>query len=165
MNTQTPSKSETPQANSEKTSRVGIFVFIIFIVTVMVTVNYFAKIPLREPDTPKISWGTDYEQGLALAKTEGKAILLCFTTTWCPPCNQMKKTTYHDAEVVALTKDKFISIMIDTDVQQSLAMQLNTSGVIPAFYLLNTEGTFVSQFTGYHTGEAFLKKLNSFLED
>jgi thiol:disulfide interchange protein len=164
MKNQTPSSIDISQAKPEKTSKAGIFLFVIFAVAVMATINHLSKMPLVEPDTPKIAWGSDYDEGLKLAKTENKPVLLCFTATWCPPCNQMKKTTYHDAKVVALTEDKFIPILIDTDVQPALAMRLNDSGGIPAYYLLNSEGIFVSQFIGYHDGKTFLKKLKSFLD-
>src|SRR5579859_2145479 len=42
---------------------------------------------------------SDYEKALQIAKKENKKVLLFFTASWCPPCQQMKRNTLPNKDV------------------------------------------------------------------
>jgi len=109
-----------------------------------------------------INWNSNYQSAMELAQKEKKPVLLVFSATWCPPCQNMKKTTYHDPAVVKVAQG-FIPIMVDTDENVDLAQQYGVSG-IPCYFLLRPDGTQIDSFVGYHKASDFAAKLKIALE-
>ena len=126
-------------------------------IAIMLFTNQFNS--RNEPDTPAVIWGNDYQGALQQAKEQNKPILLAFHASWCPPCQEMKKTTYHDSEVIAIS-ESFIRVMIDIDSQQSLADQYNIQG-IPTYVILAPDGTKIKTFTNYHSPTDFIAQLKT----
>jgi thiol-disulfide isomerase/thioredoxin len=118
--------------------------------------------PPNVPDTPAIIWGHDYQAALEQQKTQNKPILLAFHASWCPPCREMKKTTYHNPEVLEISKS-FICVMIDYDTQKSLVDQYSIRA-IPAYVMLRPDGTTIESFVGYHPPTDFLAKLKTAIQ-
>ena len=114
--------------------------------------------PVEESNqSPGIPWNLDYQAGMKLAQQQNKPILLVFTTTWCPPCLQMKEKVYPDPEVIK-TAQAFVPILIDPDVQGGLARQYQAT-FIPTYFILRPDGAQIDQFVGYHEAPEFIEKL------
>ena len=111
------------------------------------------------PDTPSVIWGRDHQAALNQAKQQNKPLLIAFHASWCPPCRQMKKTTYHDPEVIKMS-ESFIRLIIDSDAQPAIANIYNVRG-IPAYVILRPDGSKIKSFTGYHSPADFIAKLKT----
>ncbi len=93
-------------------------------------------------------FGTNYDEALAIAKKEGKPVVLVFSATWCPPCQSMKKKVYPSTEVKPL-HDKFVWAYLDVDVETNgkTAQKYGVEG-IPHIQFLNSEGKEVDKLVG-----------------
>jgi thiol:disulfide interchange protein len=84
-------------------------------------------------------------------------VLLYFTAPWCGPCQQMKSTTFANADVQQALA-KYVLVKLDIDEQQSLAARYSVSG-IPAFRLIDAEGNATRSVEGYMDAEGMLRWL------
>jgi thiol:disulfide interchange protein DsbD len=62
----------------------------------------------------------DYEQALALAKKEGKPLLIDFTGWACVNCRRMEENVWTNEEVLGLMKDKFVVVSLYVDERRLL---------------------------------------------
>ena len=113
------------------------------------------------PNSPSVTWNTDYQQALQTAAQLNKPVLLAFHASWCAPCQQMKHSTYHDPAVIAIS-EKFVPVIIDSDTNRDLCRQYNVSG-IPAYVILAPDGAVLSSFAGYRNPEQFIAQLKKYL--
>ena len=157
---QSPSNVQKPQCPACSCFSRHWFWFSIAVL-VMIAIIIFTNQAdsLNEPDTPAIIWGHDYQAALEQQKTQNKPILLAFHASWCPPCREMKETTYHNPEVIEFSKS-FIRVIIDCDTQKSLVDRYNIQG-IPAYVILHPDGTTIESFVGYHSPTDFIAKLKT----
>ena len=80
-----------------------------------------------------------YQEGIALAKKEGKPVCLIFYTDWCPHCTNYSRV-FHDAEVVETSK-KFVMIRLNKDKNAELSGRYAADGqYIPRTYFLSSAG-------------------------
>lgn len=107
----------------------------------------------------KISWRSDYTEAMADAKLQNKPVLLAFTTSWCPPCKEMKKRVYPDPEVVR-TVSGFVAVLIDPEKATDLAREYRVEGY-PIYIVLTPEGERVSTILGYKKATDFVRLLRS----
>jgi len=114
-----------------------------------------------EPDSPAIVWNSDYQAGIDQAKNQNKPVLIAFHASWCPPCKEMKRVTYHDPEVIQ-TADNFIRVMIDVDKQKNIANKYNI-GPIPAYVILDSNGAVIDTFNSYRSPDKFIALLRAAL--
>ena len=93
-----------------------------------------------------LPWSAD---AFTRAAREAKPVLLSITAAWCRACHEMDRTTYADAEVAALVRDRFIAVRVDTDRRPDINERYNLGGWPTTAFLtpdgeLITGGTFVA---------------------
>jgi thioredoxin-related protein len=106
-------------------------------------------------------WLTDLDEGIKVAKTEKKAILVDFTgSDWCGWCIRLKKEVFDQKEFAAATKD-FVLVELDYPQKKkqpaeekaknkALAEKFAIEG-FPTIMLLDSNGEPFAQ-TGYEAG-------------
>lgn len=149
---------QPPQSGSSGAWR-WIFAAVVALILVVFFTNQQGNQTAYDEDAPAVSWRSDYAAAMQQAKDDNKPVLLAFHASWCGPCNQMKKTTYHDADVMTQAEN-YITVMIDVDNQNDVAGEYQVSG-IPAYIILSPEGEVQERFVGYHPPDSFAKKLKN----
>ena len=160
---QSSSDDQNPQCSvCSCSSRHWYWFAIVALVVIAIVIFTDQSDSINEPDTPAIIWEHDYQAALEQQKTQNKPILLAFHASWCPPCREMKETTYHNPEVIEFSKS-FIRVIIDYDTQKNIADQYDIQN-IPAYVILHSDGTTIESFVGYHSPAEFISKLKTAIQ-
>ena len=106
---------------------------------------------------------TSYRKALSESEKTGKPIILIFSATWCPPCQNMKKNVYPSADVTPF-HDKFIWAYLDADDNQNekAAKKFSVNG-IPHIEFLDKTGESLDKQVGGSQPASFAKKLETLL--
>ena len=99
-----------------------------------------------------------YDQGMKLGRSRSKHIMVNFYADWCRYCKQMFKETFADDQVRAELRKNFVSIKVDTEAQQSLAMDYSVRG-LPTIWFLKSNGEKLAPVPGFVPPEQFLNIL------
>lgn len=94
-----------------------------------------------------INW-YGYDEGMAIAKSEGKKIYLNFHADWCKYCVKMEKTTFKSGKVIDYLKENYIAIHVNADKEQNLKIKYRVSG-LPSNWFIQKNGTPITQLPGY----------------
>jgi thioredoxin-related protein len=139
----------------------------------LVTCSVAALVSTAFASAPE-GWHTDVDAAIALAKKEGKSVMLEFTgSDWCPPCMMMKKKVFSKEEFVNTASKDFVLVHLDfpkadkelAEKNQPYADKYEIEG-FPTVVLLDGEGkefdrSFASE---YPDVEPFLAHLKEALE-
>ncbi|RJQ61030.1 MAG: DUF255 domain-containing protein [Desulfobacteraceae bacterium] len=105
-----------------------------------------------------------YDDGLALAKKQGKKVFLYFWADWCQYCKKMEEETLSKKEVAALLGKNYIPVKINMDADQRLASQYFVRG-LPTTWFLSETGEKISNLPGYVAHDLFLPILDYIQSD
>tara|TARA_R110000850_G_scaffold169794_1_gene295068 strand:+ start:254 stop:796 length:543 start_codon:yes stop_codon:yes gene_type:complete len=90
----------------------------------------------------------DYASAAQAAKAANKPLVVIFSATWCPPCQQMKKSVYPSREV-APYHNTFVWAYLDADDPKNKAlMTQNRVNGIPHIAFENASGNHIGKLTG-----------------
>jgi thioredoxin 1 len=109
-----------------------------------------------------IKWQKNLDQALEAAKKSNQLLILDFYADWCPPCNQMEKSTYSDSRVIEQLKN-YIPVKIDIDKKPKPAnkydgnARANGGSGIPATIILDADGNQLAKVHGYQTPEELIE--------
>ena len=118
----------------------------------------------------EIAWLHNIDSARVVAAEEDKPIMIDFMAEWCPPCQQMEKTTFLHREVIAGSQD-FIPVRIDVDEQPEVAVKYNGNarkygGVgIPNMLFIDSQDQRLRHKIGYRDGEQLLAVMDSVLTE
>ncbi|HVZ22746.1 MAG TPA: DUF255 domain-containing protein, partial [Vicinamibacterales bacterium] len=93
-----------------------------------------------------LPWSSD---AFERAARERKPVLLSITAAWCRACHEMDRTTYADAAVAALARQRFVAVRVDSDRRPDINDRYNLGGwpttafLTPAGALIGG-GTFIA---------------------
>ena len=122
-------------------------------------------------------WGIDFAHAKALAKEEGRFILLDFTgSDWCPPCIQLDKDVFQKAAFRDYAKKNLVLVTLDfpqrgnldealVEQNRYLARKFKVQGY-PTIIILNPQGEEVGRHMGYRPGgvQSYLEFLESVID-
>jgi thiol:disulfide interchange protein len=119
-------------------------------------------------------WETDVDAAIALAKKDGKSVMLEFTgSDWCPPCIMMEKKVFSKPEFVKAASKDFVLVHLDfpkgdkelAEKNKPYADKYEIEGY-PTVILLDSEGKEFTRFfaSQYPDVDKFLAHLKGSLE-
>jgi len=93
---------------------------------------------------PGVQWHDYSEEIIQQAAAQGKPVIIDFYADWCAPCREFEELTFHDSEVVAQAKNKFLMIKVDVTtggnpLHQKLLKRYDVKGV-PTIIFLDPKG-------------------------
>lgn len=116
-----------------------------------------------------------YDQGLQVAKSEKKPILVDFYTDWCGWCKKMDRDTYGNQEVIKLLKEQFVIVKVNAESKNSLEIK-DTNGnkkteaqiarefkvsAFPITWFLRPTGEQITYVPGFYPADNFLPVLTT----
>jgi thiol:disulfide interchange protein len=101
-----------------------------------------------------VAWTKDPAAGFERAVEQKRPVLLYFTASWCPPCQQMKATTFTSAEVAQALSD-CVAVKVDVDENRQMAAEHNVR-TIPHMKLVSPDGKLIRQKGGYMSPDQFI---------
>lgn len=113
----------------------------------------------------ELIWVKNLEEGLALAKQEGKPVLIDFWAEWCAICKEIDHYTLRDPAVEEALK-RYVTIKIDlTDPntgENQVIMQSYKIPGLPLIVFYDTQGRLLEQkkITGFINKEDFLQHIS-----
>jgi len=116
--------------------------------------------------------GVSYKEAIDGNKKNGKPILLEFYADWCLPCLEMEKTVFKDPAVIKELKNNFYFVRLNTEKEQEIFCEGETMPIldcldlweipgIPAFAILNKDGSLKHITTGAFENKPFLNLLKA----
>ncbi len=104
-----------------------------------------------------------FEQALERAREQDKVVMVDFFATWCPPCKQLDKTTWKDADVIAWLEQETVALKIDAEKEAQLARRFRLEGY-PTMLFVDPDGSEIDRILGYRDAAAFLGEAQDMLE-
>ncbi|MDP4199243.1 MAG: thioredoxin family protein [Bacteroidota bacterium] len=101
-----------------------------------------------------------FEAAKKLAATEHKKVMVDFYTGWCGWCKVLDRNTYSDEHVGQIADAKFVSIKIDAEHGEgvALAKQYKVSGY-PTIIFFAPDGEVIDRVVGYEDASSFARSL------
>lgn len=84
--------------------------------------------PTDRPTILPVQWLDWSPEAFARAAKEHKPILLAISTTWCPCCVEMDRTSYADRAVTALINERFVPVRVDADERPDVSDRYDFGG-------------------------------------
>ncbi len=120
--------------------------------------------PVATVEAVEPHWEAWSKTAFERAQRERKLLLVSVQAGWCHWCHVMNATTYRDARVVALLRERFVTIRVDQDNRPDLAERYADWGW-PATGLLTPEARTIVNLRGHQPVERFLALLHELVND
>ena len=105
---------------------------------------------------------TDFAQGMAQAKAQGKAVLVDAWAPWCHTCLSMQNYVLNDPSLASLS-ERVVLVELDTDKDENAGfLQSYKVSVWPTFFIIDPA---TSKAAGIWPGSASAKEFRGFVED
>lgn len=77
-------------------------------------------------------------------------MLVVVTAPWCTYCRKMFRETFVDGNVAALVNDRFLPVVVDTDVNRRLGESLGVQS-LPTTLVISPDRTILSTVSGFQS--------------
>ena len=103
----------------------------------------------------QIQWHNNYELAKAVAKSEGKLLLIDFWAIWCGPCQNMDRKLWTASEMDSISQ-RFVAYKMDIDSETALANRYSIKS-IPRVVLITPDEEIIWDKTGFSSNLEYLK--------
>lgn len=90
----------------------------------------------------RLRWGDWGEEAFALARAQGRPLLLALTARWCLACRRMDEETWSHPGVAAAVERATVPLKVDADARPDLYDRYHLGG-LPTTALLTPAGDFI----------------------
>jgi thioredoxin-related protein len=124
----------------------------------------------------EIQWH-QFDEGLKLAKEEGKNVLIEFYTDWCGYCKKMNKTTFKDPGIIGMINDNYVPVRVNGDSRDTVNLdgwitsernltrsEYGVTGY-PTYVFLEPDGGKITKLPGYQQSDRLLTILDYLKDD
>jgi FKBP-type peptidyl-prolyl cis-trans isomerase 2 len=115
----------------------------------------------QEAKASPVNWQEDFDKGLALAKQQGKPVVLLLYADWCKYCHQMLESVFPDPSLDPL-RDSFVWLKIDSAKFPEYAERFGQKSY-PLTLILNPDGTEVEKLSGLQKVATLATRLDGVL--
>lgn len=137
----------------------------LFIISVALLCTSFTEPPVQPSATGIQFQNITFQKALTEAKQQHKLVFLNAYAVWCAPCKLLKKTTFQSDNVSDLVNKKCISIDVDVEKGEGIAIaQKYQIQGHPLVLVINPEGKVVKRILGYRDGPDFYNEIKGVLK-
>lgn len=104
--------------------------------------------PAAADESTSIAWRDDYGRAMTEARTRNRAVWIQFTGPWCPWCVRMQQDTFPHPQVVGLSREALVPVLLRSDVHEEIALRFGLTG-LPATILVSPKGEILAKHEGY----------------
>lgn len=108
-----------------------------------------------------IEWH-NYDEGMALAKTQEKPVMISFYSDRCGYCKKLGNETYSDPGIISLSEN-FVNIKVDSDAQGKLASNYGVR-FLPTIVFTDSKGSEIYRQVGYTDANGLETVMEAVLE-
>ncbi len=130
-------------------NRPLVFIFGAFAIAMAIVAFVRLSTPVE-----RVPWRNDFDAAQTEARSSGKPMMAYFTAEWCPPCHELKTTTWADAGVEQALA-AYVPVRVDVDVNTNVAMRYGIEGM-PTYAVLDADGNVLKATAGYLAPDQFL---------
>jgi thioredoxin-related protein len=110
-----------------------------------------------------LTFNTEVEPALLLAKTQGKPLFVYARSEYCGACKQFESETFTNGTVIEKLNKNFILVSIDVDNQKTETRNFKIRAT-PTEIFLDSNGTEIKNLLGYRTNQTFLDEINKIVK-
>ncbi len=145
------------------------------IVLISIVALIFAGLTLQIQDTKELKWYS-FTDGLKIAQTEKKKVLIDVYTDWCEWCKKMDEEVYANSTVKKYLASKFILVKLNAESETKHTFQGREYSEMELSYIFGVEGFPTTIFIredmqpitavpGYFPADVFMKILTFIGDD
>lgn len=105
-----------------------------------------------------VSWMSDPNRAMQIARNTNRLVLLHFYGTTCPPCRQMDKEVFPRQDVARAVHEHYVPVKLNSAEHQNLVRQFGIEKV-PCDVILHPGGRVINKFTGGRTAADYMTRI------
>jgi len=115
-------------------------------------------------NTSGVQWIVSWDDAMARAKKENKAVVIDFYADWCVWCRRLDSTTYRDPKVVRYLTENTVPLKlnVEADPGRAMANRYRVDG-LPTIVILSAEGRELGRIPGYMPADGFLEAVRRYV--
>jgi len=121
--------------------------------------NKNAEVSPSAPQTKPSAPPTTYQEALSASKLSDTPVLLIFSADWCHYCQDMKKTTFKDADVIKEMAN-FVVYEVNVDKEKAIAAKYAIRGM-PTYKIVNANESVIAETSGFKKPKDFINWLRN----